>query len=113
MKILKVTYIENGYFSVLYSNYNTEIIQDITAIKMQVPIDVSLKDILMFIRRIKLEKLADNEFDDLKYRNHLIIEDKTNEIEIKKLQRYLTAQMSSPSPIFDSGYVVDKVLGIK
>jgi hypothetical protein len=112
MKILKVTYVENGYFSVLYSNYNTEIIQDITAIKMQVPTDIYLKDILMFIRRMKLEKLADNEFDDLKYRNHMIVEDKTNEIEIKKLQRYLSAQMSAPSPTFDSGYLI-KSLGIK
>jgi len=73
MNINKVTYIENGYFNVLY-NDEIEVFQDITAIKMQVPSDPIIKDILLFLRKIKLEKLMDNFFDETVYRNHIVYE---------------------------------------
>lgn len=94
MTIRKVKYLENGYFSVLYSNFNTEIIQDITAIKMQFPTDEHIKDILMFLRRIKLEKLTDKDFDELKYRNHEIVVDNHRDEEMKRLKQLL-APMSN------------------
>jgi len=72
MNINKVTYIENGYFNVTYNDKN--VFQDITAIKMQVPSDPIIKDILLFLRKIKLEKLMDNFFDETVYRNHIVYE---------------------------------------
>jgi len=72
MNINKVTYIENGYFNVTYNDKN--VFQDITAIKMQVPSDPIIKDILLFLRKIKLEKLMDKDFDETQYRNHIVYE---------------------------------------
>jgi len=70
MKIISVVYIENGYFKVKYSQTNP-VIQDIGGIKMTSPTDSAIKDILMFLRNMKLEKLqCEEEFDDLKYRNY-------------------------------------------
>jgi len=72
MKINKVTYIENGYFTVKYSQTNP-VVQDIGGIKMTSPTDPGIKDILMFLRSLKLEKLqSEEEFDDLKYRDHVV-----------------------------------------
>ena len=114
MKILKATYLENGYFSVLYSNYNTEIIQDITAIKMQVPIDRVLKDLLLFNRRLKLEKLTNKDFDDLNYRDTLVFEDKTKDEESERIKQMLKQMttISDPDLTFDTNYLVKK-LGLK
>jgi len=70
MVIKKVTYIENNYFSVKY-NLNT-VIQDITAIKMTAPTDPAIKVILLFLRALKLEKIQDQEIDELKYRDHVV-----------------------------------------
>ncbi len=72
MKIIKVTYIENGYFTIFYDKLNTVTIQDIGAIKMTVPTSPIIKDILQFLRKLKLEKLNDNNFDELKYRGTII-----------------------------------------
>ena len=79
MKIHKISYIENGYFEVKY-NIGT-VVQDLEGIKMTCPLDKSIKVIIMFLRRIKIEKLQDGDnFDDLKYRDY-IIKDDTKEIE--------------------------------
>jgi hypothetical protein len=95
MKIIKVKYLENGYFEVKYSG-NDPIIQDIGAIKMQVPTDPHIKDILLFLRRIKLEKITENDdFDELKYRDHEIVTNDSEEQKSERL-RQLAAQMSRP-----------------
>jgi len=70
MKIHKVTYVEGGYFEVKYNTIT--IVQDVGAIKMTVPTDTAIKNILMFLRSLKLEKLQEDEFDDLKYRDHVV-----------------------------------------
>jgi hypothetical protein len=76
MKIVHVQYLENGYFSVKYINNGAhmKVIQDVTAIKMQVPDDEQVKNILLFMRKLKLEKLRDENFDELNYRNVIIYE---------------------------------------
>jgi hypothetical protein len=70
MEILKVTYIENGYFIVKYNIGS--VVQDITAIQMTVPTSEVIKDILLFLRQIKIEKLKDKDFDELRFRNYII-----------------------------------------
>ena len=72
MKIIRVTYIENGYFNVKYAQTNP-VVQDIGGIKMTSPTDPGIKEILMFLRTMKLDKLANEEFDDLKYRDCEVI----------------------------------------
>ena len=73
MKIHKVSYIENGYFEVKY-NMGT-VVQDLDAIKMTCPLDKSIKDIIMFLRTLKLERLQnEDDYDELKYRNHVILD---------------------------------------
>jgi len=73
MKIHKVSYIENGYFEVKY-NIGT-VVQDLDAIKMTCPLDKSIKDIIMFLRTLKLERLQnEDDYDELKYRNHVILD---------------------------------------
>jgi len=74
MKIIRVTYIENGYFQVKYSQITNQVVQDIGAIKMTVPTDPSIKEILMFLRSLKIENLQNEEFDDLKYRDHIVVQ---------------------------------------
>jgi len=76
MKIVYVQYLKNGYFSVKYINNGAhmKVIQDVTAIKMQVPDDEQIKNILLFMRRLKLEKLKDENFDELNYRNTVVYE---------------------------------------
>ncbi len=76
MKIVHVRYLENGYFSVKYRNngIDTKVIQDTTAIKMQVSDDEQVKDILLFMRKLKLEKIKDENFDELNYRNAVVYE---------------------------------------
>ena len=69
MKIIRAKYLENGYFEVKYSGCDP-VIQDIGAIKMQSPSDNHLKDFLLFMRRIKLDKIEQkDDFDELKYRD--------------------------------------------
>jgi len=89
MKISKVTYIENGYFEVKYTNIDSIIVQDITAIKMTIPTDPVIKDILLFLRGLKLEKLQnEKDFNDLKYRNHIVY-DFSSTIDAIKMQEDL------------------------
>jgi hypothetical protein len=98
MTIESVKYLENGYFGVMYSNFNTEIIQDITAIKMQFSTDERVKDIMIFLRRIKLEKITEGDkFDELKYRNYVVVADKRREMELLKMKQ-LASQMVNKSP---------------
>ena len=48
--------------------------QDLIGIKMTVPSDESIKKIILFLRRLKVEKLQNVvTFDDLKYRDTLVI----------------------------------------
>lgn len=94
-KIHKVSYIENGYFEVKY-NKGT-VVQDLEAIKMTCPLDKSIKDIIMFLRTLKLEKLQNEEtFDDVKYRNHIVF-DNSEELEAarKASQAKMQAMMAA------------------
>ena len=86
MKIEKVTYIENGYFSIKYNKSGLEVIQDIGAIKMTVPTSPIIKDILVFLRKLKLEKLNTQDFDELKYRDLIIYEGKPDEDYLKMIR---------------------------
>jgi hypothetical protein len=93
MKIVKVKYLENGYFEVKYSGCDP-VIQDMGAIKMQVPTSNHIKDILLFLRKIKIEKITDGDnFDELKYRNFEVVEDES----LKRMRQMAQAQ-SSPKP---------------
>jgi hypothetical protein len=79
MDIHSVKYIENGYFLVDYGN--TKVMQDLMGIKMTVPGDESIKKIAMFLRTLKVERLQNvEEFDDLKYRDTMVVEMPKKEI---------------------------------
>ena len=91
MKILKAKYLENGYFEVKYTGCDP-VIQDIIAIKMQVPTDYHIKDFILFIRKIKLEKLTDENFDELKYRNCEVFSIDA----MKGIRAYTAAQVVPP-----------------
>jgi len=96
MKISKVTYIENGYFSVNYGN-NT-VVQDIGGIKLTVPTDPFIKEILMFLRTLKLEKLqSEEEYDDLKYRDHIVADNSKEEQDHIKAMMNAMSKYSTPS----------------
>ena len=90
MKIDRVTYLENGYFHVLYNNM--EVVQDINGIKMTVPTDKSIKDILLFLRKIKLEKLTNTDFDETQYRNHIIYYDNSGEELLKNMYKLMSSK---------------------
>ena len=83
------------------------------AIKMNNPSEVSLKDLLLFTRKLKLEKLANKEFDDLEYRNHIVFEDKTQEEEMKRMLAQMAKQVGytpkqySGIGISSRGYGID------
>ena len=106
MKIVKVKYLENGYFEVKYSGFDP-VIQDIGAIKMQSPADDHVKDILLFVRRIKLEKIEQkDDFDEIKYRNCELFEDNSWEQQLQKMKGFAAAQ-SVPPPLPKSKYGSD------
>lgn len=110
MRIVKVKYLENGYFEVRYSGFDP-VIQDLGAIKMQAPTDDHIKDILLFMRRIKLEKIEQkDDFDELKYRNCEVC----SIDEMKGMWSYAAAQ-SVPPPLpkskFGSDVDLDALLG--
>lgn len=95
MRIVRAKYLENGYFEVVYRDGNNfSVIQDINAIKMQVPSDEHVKDFLLFMRRIKLEKIEQkDDFDDLKYRNSEVF---STDDGTSKLKGF--ASLKSPTP---------------
>ena len=98
MKIVRVKYLENGYFEVKYSGCDP-VIQDIGAIKMQTPADYHVKDILLFMRKIKLEKIElKDDFDELKYRNCEVFENKRDDV--PKATSGYAAQVTPPLPRF-------------
>ena len=69
MRILRVTYLERGYFKVKYNSVT--VIQDLEAIKMTCPMDKSLNPIILFLRKLKLESLQENNNDE-EYRDTII-----------------------------------------
>lgn len=71
--IAKITYIENGYFNVKYNI--GEVVQDITGIKMTVPTDVAIRECILFMRKIKIDKLT-KEFDDNQFRDSVVYKTK-------------------------------------
>ncbi len=97
MRIVRAKYLENGYFEVVYRDGNNfSVIQDVNAIKMQVPMDEHVKDFLLFMRRIKLEKIEQkDEFDELKYRNCEVF---STDDGLKAMKAYATAQTLPPMP---------------
>ena len=91
MKITSIKYIENGYFEVKYYELASRVIQEIGAIKMQAPTDVQIKNILLFLRRIKIEKISNKEFDEIKYRDYVIADDtiEINRGKIKEMRKMI------------------------
>ena len=84
-KIHKISYIENGYFEVKY-NIGT-VVQDLGGIKLSCSLDKSIKDIIMFLRKLKIEKLQDSdEYDELKYCDHIVY-DITEELKSHQLHQ--------------------------
>ena len=95
-KIHKISYIENGYFEVKYK-FET-VVQDLDGIKMTCPLDKSIKDIIMFLRKLKMEKLQnEDEFDELKYRNYIIIDNLEKVEANNKAHRAKMAALSAPN----------------
>lgn len=74
--ILEVIYLEDGYFNVKYST--SIVVQDLKSIKLTVPTDPSIKTIYLFLRNIKLNKLKDENFDDIEYRDKVIYKKNNN-----------------------------------
>ena len=70
-KIHKITYVEGGYFNVKYNI--GAVVQDITGIKMTVPTDVAIRECILFMRKIKIDKLT-KEFDDNQFRDNVVYE---------------------------------------
>jgi len=97
MRIVRAKYLENGYFEVVYRDGNNfSVIQDTNAIKMQVPMDEHTKDFLLFMRRIKLEKIEQGDnFDELKYRNSEVF---STDDGMKGMKAYAAAHVAPPLP---------------
>lgn len=101
MKIIRVKYVEEGYFEVKYRDC-LPIVQDITSMKMTSPTDSAIREVLLFMRKLKLEKISNENFDDLKYRDQVVVDvnKQENDANRQKIEGLLGSSLTLPDSKF-------------